>query len=196
MKPVTFDNTEVFLSEASKSRDESHETYGATGSSLLSIRTDLKTFSENANPHCQGLSVLRSTRNCREQYVIRLAQHTVMVALTSYKAGENMGLTVRKPDTALKVQQAANSIQQHVKWPYAADLIRLLNAIFHRNSPTCQFLADSYDDEWTMVFSDPKNRTQMTVDITESELTAITRDSPMHKARSKRLKAPAEPVSA
>lgn len=196
LKPETFDNTEVFLSGATKSRDEAHTTYGATGSSLLSIRTDLKTFSENANPHSQGLSLLKSTRNCREQYVIRLAQHTVLIALTSYKAGENMGLTVRKPDTALKVQQAANSIQQHVTWPYAADLIRLINAIFHRNSPTCQFLTDSYDDEWTMVFSDPKNRTQMTVDITESELVPVTRTSPMAKARAKALTAPTEPVSA
>lgn len=196
MKPETFDNTEVFLSGAAIARDQAHMSFGAAGSSLLSIRTDLKTFSDTANPHSQGLSLEPRSGSCREQYVVRMAGHTLKVILTSYKPGEQMLYNVRKPDTALKIQQMAESIVRNIPFPYVRDLGIFLMAVFTRNSDTCQFTADSYDDEWTLVFSDPKNRTQVAIELIPSELIAITRTSPLAKARAKGRKAPAEPAIA
>lgn len=164
----SFDKHSTFLSDAAKAVTESHESFGSLGSSLLSLRNDLKLFCTDAKINNLGLSVQKKGDACIEQYVIRLMNHLLRVTVTSHKP--NAFTQPRKtPDTALKIKRMQDAITLNVGNPYAFALVQFLTAAFKHNSETCSFQADSEDGEWYVMFQDMKNRTTAEIDILPNE---------------------------
>ena len=199
MNPATFDKSQVFLSDTSKLVSDTHQLSGGFGSSLLSLRSDLKTFCEGVKALACDMSLTVLPLGCKEQYVVRLKNHTLKVTVTSHKATAPM-LARKTPDTALKIQRMLESIRINVDTPYAEKAQAFVLSAFKRNAETCTFQADSHFDEWSLVFQDAKHRTYAEIDLYESEeytevVEAIIPILPVTKSKAKK-KVPAALLTA
>ncbi len=169
MDSTTFENTGVFLPEADQAVKAFHDTCGQLGSSLLSIRTDLKTLAVSCPPHACGVGLMEYHRSCKEQYVMRFKNHTLKVEIQSHKPGATLRRTITKPDTAKKVQLLIESLNKHVANEYKAALSQFFMAVFKHNSEGVLLEADAYEDEWSMYYYDAKQRTTALIDLYPTE---------------------------
>lgn len=170
---TTFDKHSAFLSDATIAVAESHELHGALGSSLLSLRNDLRTFLGNERVHNLGLSLIKKADSCREQYVVRLKGHLLKISITSHKPNSVAKPARRLPDGAVRIQMLNASLEQHfkttVKRAYGKGLQDLIVRAFVHNSETCTFQVDYETDEWNLYFQDAKNRTLAEIEIHPNE---------------------------
>lgn len=194
---TSFDKDSAFLPETIKIVKEHHELHGHFGSSLLSLREDLKIFCATAKIHNLGLSVAKKGDSCQEQYVIRLTNHLLKVLITSHKPGVWMP-TCKSPDTAKGITKMQEGVRTAIARPYAQPLATLAGAIFFHNADSCTFQVDSDEGEWSMFFQDAKNRTSATIDIYPHEEAtypaksiALTGAAKKPKAPSRKPKTPA-----
>lgn len=192
---TSFDKHSTFLPAASKTVSEAHDLLGTVGSSLLSLRNDLKTFCTDAKLIDLAMSVVKKGETCQEQYVIRLMNHTLRVTITSHKPTAPT-LARKPPDTALKVTRMQDAIRSSIARPYFEPLAAFIGAAFKHNSETCTFQADSDEGEWNLIFQDARHRTVAEIDIYEDSLapgepTFIFLSEPPKKVKPIKTKKPA-----
>lgn len=185
MTPVTFDNSFVFTNDTTMKVAAMHQTFGCFGSSILSLRNDLKTFCQEAKPHSVHLSLSASADGCKEQYMVRLKNHELRVVIASQKPTA-IPLSRKSGDSALKVQRMVESIQASIARPYGYDAQALMLAAFKRNDGSCSFQADTHEGEWSMMFQDHKLKATGQIDMFDAvEMLDIIPILPITKVKAK-----------